>query len=66
MIKGMKLKNKRAAAFGSYGWSGEAVKLITEQLKSAGMQIVNEGIRCIWTPDEKAQEDCIKYGEELA
>ena len=30
MIKGMKLKNKKAACFGSYGWSGEAVKLMTE------------------------------------
>ncbi len=25
-IKGLKFKNKKAAAFGSYGWSGEAVK----------------------------------------
>ena len=30
MIKGLKFKNKRAAAFGSYGWSGEAVKQMTE------------------------------------
>lgn len=33
MIKGLKLKTKKAAAFGSYGWSGEAVKLLNEELK---------------------------------
>ncbi|MBO6244306.1 MAG: flavodoxin domain-containing protein, partial [Clostridia bacterium] len=43
MIKGMKLKNKKAAAFGSYGWSGEAVKQITEYLKISGLDVVNEG-----------------------
>ena len=65
MIKGMKLKGKKAAAFGSYGWSGEAVKKITEELKNSGFEIVNEGIRVSWTPDEKAIEELIKFGEEL-
>ena len=40
MIKGMKLKNKKATAFGSYGWSGEAVKLILEELKEAGFETI--------------------------
>lgn len=39
MIKGLKLKNKKAAAFGSYGWSGEAVGQITQKLKEAGFEI---------------------------
>ena len=46
MIKGMKLKDKKAAAFGSYGWSGEAVKQLTEYLKTCGFEVVNEGFRC--------------------
>ena len=33
MIRGLIFKNKKAAAFGAYGWSGENVKLITEELK---------------------------------
>ena len=33
MIRGLKFKNKKAAAFGSYGWSGEAVKQITALLQ---------------------------------
>lgn len=65
MLKGMKLKNKKAAAFGSYGWSGEAVKLITEELKKAGFETINDGIRLMWTPDEEMIEKCIEFGESL-
>ena len=65
MIKGMKLKNKKAAAFGSFGWSGEAVKQITEYLKTAGFEVVNDGIRCMWTPDKEVEKELIKFGENL-
>ena len=61
----MKIKGKKAAAFGSYGWSGEAVKKITEELRNSGFNIINEGIRTLWTPDNKAEEELIKFGEEL-
>lgn len=66
MIKGMKLKNKKAAAFGSYGWSGEATKLITEELKKSGFEIINDGIKVMWTPDEEMLEQCKELGEEIA
>lgn len=65
MIKGMKLKNKKAAAFGSYGWSGEAVKLITEELRKAGFDVINDGIKCLWTPDEEVERKLEEFGEAL-
>ena len=66
MIKGMKLKNKKAAAFGSFGWSGEAVSQITQKLKESGFEMINDGIKQAWTPDETMEKECIKYGEEIA
>ena len=66
MIKGMKLKGKKAAAFGSYGWSGEAVKLITDELKKSGFEILDEGIRSEWTPGAEMQNKCIQFGENMA
>lgn len=66
MIKGMKLKGKKASAFGSYGWSGEAIKLILEELKKAGFELVNDGIKLMWTPDEENTKQCIEFGENLA
>ena len=64
MIKGMKLKEKKAVAFGSYGWSGEAVKLITEELKKAGFEIINDGLKMLWKPDEEMSQECEKFYEK--
>lgn len=66
MIKGLEFKNKKAAAFGSYGWSGESVKLITEELKKAKFDVINDGIRELWNPDEQALERCRDFGKTIA
>lgn len=66
MIKGLKFKEKRAAAFGSYGWSGEAVKQLTEELEKAGFQIVSSGHRALWVPDEAELESCREFGRQFA
>ena len=58
MIKGLEFKNKKAAAFGSYGWGGESVKIITEELNKAGFELINEGIRELWNPDEEGLKRC--------
>ncbi|HKL99380.1 MAG TPA: flavodoxin domain-containing protein, partial [Mobilitalea sp.] len=66
MMKGLKFKNKKAAAFGSYGWSGEAVKQMTEELNKSGFQIVNDGHRSLWVPDEEENNILIEYGRNFA
>jgi len=66
MVKGLKFKNKKAAAFGSYGWSGEVVKNITEKLRDCGFEIVNDGIRSLWVPDNKEIDKLIEYGKTFA
>jgi len=65
MIKGLKFKGKKGAAFGSYGWSGEAVKLITEELEKSGIETINSGIREIWNPDEEALNRCREFGKSI-
>ena len=65
MVKGMKFKNKKAAAFGSYGWSGEAVKLLTADLEEAGFEVVNEGKRTLWVPSEDELEACQEFGRQF-
>lgn len=65
-IRGMGFKNKKAAAFGAYGWSGESVKMITERLKDGGFALVNDGLRELWNPDEKGIADCLAFGREFA
>jgi anaerobic nitric oxide reductase flavorubredoxin len=65
-IRGLKFKNKKAAAFGCYGWSGEAVKMLSERLKEGGFQLLNDGIREKWNPDSDAVENCIRFGKDIA
>lgn len=64
-LKGLKFKNKKAAAFGSYGWSGEAVKILSERLGDSGFAVVDEGLRLIWSPDEESKNRCREYGREF-
>ena len=66
MIKGMKLKEKKASAFGSFGWSGEAVSQMLDGLKKAGFETVNDGIKQEWTPNEEMKEQCIEFGKNFA
>jgi flavorubredoxin len=65
-IKGLKFKNKKAAAFGCYGWSGEAVKIISDKLKEGGFQLLNDGIREKWNPNTESVDNCISFGKDLA
>ena len=65
-IRGLKFKEKKAAAFGTYGWSGESVKMINDGLKEAGFELLNEGIKSIWNPDEKSLDKCVEFGKEIA
>ncbi len=64
-LEGLKFKNKKAAAFGCYGWSGESAARIGKLLEKAGFEVVNEGIRCMWNPDEESLEMCRKFGMEV-
>jgi anaerobic nitric oxide reductase flavorubredoxin len=66
LVKGLKFKNKKVAAFGCYGWSGEAVKVINGLLKDAGLHIIDDGFRNQWNPDEDQQAKALEYGMKIA
>ncbi len=66
IMKGLKFKNKKAAGFGSYGWSGESPKHMTQELEACGFEILEEGLGVLWKPDEAALEICREYGRKLA
>ena len=52
---------KLAAAFGSYGWSGEAVPHLTERLKQLRMRVL-DGFRVRFKPSENQLQDAYDYG----
>ena len=65
-MRGLGFKRKKAAAFGTYGWSGESVKMITEGLQRAGFEVAGEGPRALWQADEPALQQCYEFGLEFA
>lgn len=66
LIKIMRFKGKKAAAFGCYGWSGESVKVINELMEDAGFEVIGEGIKNLWNPDIGAQKAAVDYGRKIA
>ena len=65
-IKGLRFVGKKAAAFGSYGWSGESVKIILDVLEKSGFHVVDDGLKIMWNPDEENIKQCIEYGKKLS
>ena len=65
-MKGLKPLNKIGAAFGSYGWSGEAVGQVMALLKEMKLDVVGEGIRAMYVPDAGTLKKCREFGVELA
>lgn len=51
-LKSLKFKNKKAGAFGCYGWSGESVGILKEKLSEAGFTVVDEEVKSLWNPEE--------------
>ena len=66
MIAGLGFKNKKAAAFGSYGWSGESVAIIQGRLKEAKLEVLEPGLKELWNPDENSLARCIEFGKNFA
>ena len=65
-LRGLKFKNKVGAAFGTYGWSGECVKIIEEILEKAKIKILQEGIKFKWQPTKEELEKCEEFGKSFA
>lgn len=65
-LKGLKPKNRVAAAFGSYGWAGGAVASIEKELKEAGVADLAPSISCKYVPDAEETKRCYEFGKEFA
>lgn len=60
------VSGKIGAAFGSYGWSGEAPIEIAEKMRKLGMTIIDPVLRIQYQPTEKDLEECKRLGKDIA
>lgn len=61
-MKGLRPLNKVGAAFGSYGWSGESIKQIRQDLEGMKFQMIDPSATSQYVPDEAVLEACEKLG----
>ncbi|MDF2548000.1 MAG: beta-lactamase domain protein [Anaerosolibacter sp.] len=78
-LKDMDLSEKLAIAFGSYGWSGEAIQVIQDYLSASGMKVVDSSLlikstgmthvqlplRVKFTPAGEGAEQCVEVGKVI-
>jgi len=65
-LKGLKPKNLLGAAFGSYGWSGEAPRQIQEVLSEMKVELVGDPIQTRHCPDQAVLDRCRDLGRLIA
>jgi len=65
-MKGLAFKNKIGAAFGSYGWSGECVRIIEKHFEECKIPVVAPGVRAKWQPTPDDLKNCEELGHAVA
>ncbi|WP_026895393.1 FprA family A-type flavoprotein [Clostridiisalibacter paucivorans] len=58
-------RGKLSAAFGSYGWSGEGVEIIENNLKNHKLKVPMKGLKVTFVPYEDTFEKCKEFGREF-
>ena len=64
-MRGLRPQNKIGAAFGSFGWSGESVKLLNESMTDMKFDIVDDGLRVKYVPEDADFDQCIALGRKV-
>jgi flavorubredoxin len=62
----VRLKANIGGVFGSYGWSGEACKMVEERLKGLNFQLPTPFVRAQFVPRPEALEQCRALGQNIA
>ncbi len=65
-LKGLRPRHLVGAAFGSYGWSGEAVGHIEEALQAMKIGLAAEGLKVNYVPGREDLAKCWALGRQVA
>ena len=65
-MKGLKPTDKIGGVFGSYGWSGESVKMVQAELEAMKFDVIDPGIKIQYVPDTDGLSACYDYGQKIA
>lgn len=65
-LRGLRPKNRLVGAFGSYGWSGGAVREAYDEFKRMGLEVLEPGLQLLYRPSVEDQESCYQFGRQFA
>ena len=63
LVNPIRDRNKLAAAFGSYGWSGEGARIMTSAMRQLKLDVIDDGLMVKFTPHNDVAERCVEYGK---
>ena len=64
-MRGLKPANKIGAAFGSFGWSGEAVGLLNAAMTDMKIEVIEDGTKHKYVPDSASLAECLAMGRRI-
>ncbi|MCX7970626.1 MAG: FprA family A-type flavoprotein [Negativicutes bacterium] len=64
-FRGLQPRGKLSAAFGSYGWSGGAQKIMEQYLVEAKTSLIKSGLEFKWRPTREELVRCHEFGAEF-
>ncbi len=64
-MKELKFKNKKATAFGCYGWSGESPKVLMDMLASSGFETLGEPLGINWNMTVDQEKEAVEFGKNF-
>ena len=65
-MRGLKPQNKIGAAFGSYGWAGGAKRVVEEEMRQAGIELVENDLEFSYKPTEEEWRLAYDFGVKIA
>ena len=65
-LKGLRPKDKIGAFFGSYGWGGGAKKGAEDELRAAGIEVMESGLDFVYRPNEEELKKAREFGKKVA
>ena len=64
-MRGLKPINKVGASFGSFGWSGESVKLLNQSLEDMKIELIEDGMKVKYVPSDDVLAECTEMGRRI-
>jgi flavorubredoxin len=64
-LRGLRPKNRLVGAFGSFGWSGGAVREAYEDFKKMGLELFEPGLQLLYKPSFDDEKNCYEFGRQF-